>query len=177
MAPFPFSVDGTFSLFRWTVDPNTTVVTDLAPWFARGLKLYRERRDKSWSLTDRISFEVMKDRGISDALTGDQHAAPCVPHRLRGTRQGTPHCIRLAVDYNQQGAGRSRWNGSPLLPFLNRANADAEVGGESTLAHAHFSANPRHVDLLGDMHDTTVVSALRESEGLLGAGDHALPWR
>ena len=60
-------------LERIAVDPNTTVVTDLAPWFARSLKLYGERRDKSWSLTDCISFEVMKDRGISDALTGDQH--------------------------------------------------------------------------------------------------------
>jgi predicted nucleic acid-binding protein len=45
----------------------------MLPWFARGLKLYGERRDKSWSLTDCISFEVMKDRAISDALTGDQH--------------------------------------------------------------------------------------------------------
>jgi len=41
--------------------------------FQRGLKLYDERPDKEWSLTDCISFVVMKDEGISDALTGDQH--------------------------------------------------------------------------------------------------------
>jgi uncharacterized protein len=29
----------------------------------------------SWSLTDCISFEVMRARGISDALTGDHHFA------------------------------------------------------------------------------------------------------
>lgn len=51
----------------------------------------------------------------------------------------------------------------------------AEVGGELTLAHVHFAANPSHVDLIGDVHDTTVAFALHESEGLLGAGDHALP--
>jgi predicted nucleic acid-binding protein len=58
---------------RMTADANTTVIANFDPWLARGLKLYGERRDKSWSLTDCISLEVMKERGISDALTGDQH--------------------------------------------------------------------------------------------------------
>ena len=43
------------------------------PWFARGKELYGDRPDKSWSLTDCISFVVMTERGISDALTGDHH--------------------------------------------------------------------------------------------------------
>jgi len=54
-------------------DPNTTIVADHEPWYARGLMLYGSRQDKSWSLTDCISFEVMTQRGISDALTGDHH--------------------------------------------------------------------------------------------------------
>src|SRR5689334_17192682 len=41
--------------------------------FEAGWSLYRKRRDKGWSLTDCISFVVMKQRGITDALTGDQH--------------------------------------------------------------------------------------------------------
>ena len=41
--------------------------------FQEGIKLYDERRDKQWSLTDCISFVVMKQRGINDALTGDHH--------------------------------------------------------------------------------------------------------
>ena len=41
--------------------------------FDRGVELYRDRSDKNWSLTDCISFEVMKDRGLWEALTGDQH--------------------------------------------------------------------------------------------------------
>ena len=41
--------------------------------FARGLQLYRRRPDKDWSLTDCISFVVMSEYGITDALTGDHH--------------------------------------------------------------------------------------------------------
>ena len=39
----------------------------------RGLSLYRNRSDKAWSLTDCISFVVMQDCRIVDALTGDRH--------------------------------------------------------------------------------------------------------
>lgn len=41
--------------------------------FDRGLNLYADRPDKQWSLTDCISFVVMRDRGMSEALTGDRH--------------------------------------------------------------------------------------------------------
>lgn len=41
--------------------------------FERGLELYRRRLDKEWSLTDCISFVVMSDHGITEALTGDHH--------------------------------------------------------------------------------------------------------
>ncbi len=35
--------------------------------------LFRSRLDKEWGLTDCISFLVMKQRGIANALTTDQH--------------------------------------------------------------------------------------------------------
>ena len=54
-------------------DANTVIVTDHVPWFARGLQLYANRVDKSWTLTDCISFEIMTERGIQEALTGDHH--------------------------------------------------------------------------------------------------------
>lgn len=41
--------------------------------FNRGLERMRERSDKDWSLTDCISFVAMKDEGLREALTGDQH--------------------------------------------------------------------------------------------------------
>ena len=41
--------------------------------FEAGLALHRQRPDKSWSLTDCISFHVMKQRGIQQALAYDEH--------------------------------------------------------------------------------------------------------
>ena len=41
--------------------------------FDAGWALYQQRHDKDWSLTDCISFVVMKNREVSEALTGDHH--------------------------------------------------------------------------------------------------------
>jgi predicted nucleic acid-binding protein len=41
--------------------------------FDAGLRLFTDRMDKDWSLTDCISFVVMKEHKITDALTGDHH--------------------------------------------------------------------------------------------------------
>ena len=39
----------------------------------RGMELMAARPDKDWSLTDCISFVVMRDEDLQDALTGDRH--------------------------------------------------------------------------------------------------------
>jgi predicted nucleic acid-binding protein len=44
-----------------------------APLWERGWDLYRNRPDKGWSLTDCISFRVMEEAGLRDALTTDEH--------------------------------------------------------------------------------------------------------
>lgn len=54
-------------------DPNAEVVLPEPAIWQRGIQLYRARGDKQWSLTDCISFVVMKDRNIHDALTADHH--------------------------------------------------------------------------------------------------------
>ena len=41
--------------------------------FGNGLADYQNRQDKEWSLTDCLSFLVMKERGIVEALTADHH--------------------------------------------------------------------------------------------------------
>jgi len=41
--------------------------------FERGVGLFRQRPDKEWSLTDCISFVVMRDASLTEALTGDHH--------------------------------------------------------------------------------------------------------
>jgi hypothetical protein len=43
--------------------------------FNRGWDLYRNRPDKSWGLVDCISFVVMRERGLTAALTTDRHFA------------------------------------------------------------------------------------------------------
>ncbi len=37
----------------------------------RGAELYQARSDKAWSLTDCISFIIMRDHDLNDALTAD----------------------------------------------------------------------------------------------------------
>jgi len=41
--------------------------------FEAGLQLHAARPDKEWSLTDCISFVVMRERGVSRALAYDHH--------------------------------------------------------------------------------------------------------
>lgn len=60
-------------LDRIRANPTIIVVPASSKLLARGLELYRERPDKDWSLTDCISFVVMTQRGITEALTGDHH--------------------------------------------------------------------------------------------------------
>lgn len=39
----------------------------------RALELYHQYADKGWTLTDCVSFVIMRDRNVSGALTGDKH--------------------------------------------------------------------------------------------------------
>lgn len=54
-------------------DAKFRVLSSSPQLYAAGLNLFRRRRDKSWQLTDCISFALMKERGLCEALTGDQH--------------------------------------------------------------------------------------------------------
>jgi uncharacterized protein len=52
-----------------------TVIPATAELFDGGYRLFAARPDKEWSLTDCISFQVMTDHGLTDALTADHHFA------------------------------------------------------------------------------------------------------
>jgi len=53
--------------------PNAQVEPVTPDLFERAMRLYKERPDKDWSLTDCLSFVVMQEHGITEALTGDKH--------------------------------------------------------------------------------------------------------
>ena len=54
-------------------DPNVEIIPISEQLYKRALKLSRERPDKEWGITDCISFIVMQDRGLTEALTTDEH--------------------------------------------------------------------------------------------------------
>jgi predicted nucleic acid-binding protein len=54
-------------------DPQVEVVPLNDALYRRGLDLFDSRGDKAWSLTDCISFVVMGERDLTEALTSDQH--------------------------------------------------------------------------------------------------------
>jgi predicted nucleic acid-binding protein len=52
---------------------DVTVVPASSELFEAGNRLYHDRPDKPWSLTDCISFSVMQSHGLREALTNDHH--------------------------------------------------------------------------------------------------------
>jgi uncharacterized protein len=56
-------------------DRNVRIVPQTSEQFESALRRYRQAADKSWSLTDCASFQVMEAEQIQAALTHDQHFA------------------------------------------------------------------------------------------------------
>jgi len=54
-------------------NPLRVVVPVTGDLFKRAALLYIQSRDKEWSLTDCSSFVIMRERGGTEALTGDKH--------------------------------------------------------------------------------------------------------
>jgi predicted nucleic acid-binding protein len=52
---------------------NLDIVPQTSIQFHNALKLYRDRQDKDWSLTDCASVLIMQERGINEALSYDKH--------------------------------------------------------------------------------------------------------
>ena len=54
-------------------DPRIEVVSATPALVQRAFDLFQKRPDKAWGMTDCLSFIVMDDRGIQNALTTDEH--------------------------------------------------------------------------------------------------------
>ncbi|MGC8638995.1 MAG: type II toxin-antitoxin system VapC family toxin [Isosphaeraceae bacterium] len=58
---------------REAATANLTIVPVDTALLSRGVDLYRSTPDKEWGLTDCISFVVMRENGLIDAVTTDRH--------------------------------------------------------------------------------------------------------
>ncbi|MCA1687829.1 MAG: PIN domain-containing protein [Actinobacteria bacterium] len=67
-------------------DPNVEIVPLSEELYRRSLELYRQHQDKEWGLTDCVSFAVMWERSITDALTADDHFRQAGFRALLGER-------------------------------------------------------------------------------------------
>jgi predicted nucleic acid-binding protein len=54
-------------------NPNVKVVAQSRDSFLKGLELYGQRLDKTYSLADCISMNVIKKESITEVLTNDKH--------------------------------------------------------------------------------------------------------
>jgi uncharacterized protein len=54
-------------------DPKVEIISLTKDLYRRSFNLYRNRPDKEWGITDCISFVVMQERGLTEALTTDEH--------------------------------------------------------------------------------------------------------
>lgn len=56
-----------------TSDPGYMFVRASSVLLSAGMALYQQRSDKDWSLTDCISFHVMRSHNVTRALAYDHH--------------------------------------------------------------------------------------------------------
>ena len=54
-------------------DPRVEIIPLTEELFGRALELFRNRPDKQWGLIDCVSFVAMQERGLTEALTTDEH--------------------------------------------------------------------------------------------------------
>jgi len=73
LSPLPVRELATRGVEAIRTNPNVEVVPQTSIQFRDAFELYKRMADKEWSLTDCASFEIMKARGITEALAHDQH--------------------------------------------------------------------------------------------------------
>ena len=54
-------------------DSSVEIVLLTNDLYVAAFNLFKQRKDKEWGLVDCLSFIVLKNRGITDALTADTH--------------------------------------------------------------------------------------------------------
>lgn len=65
--------EGSLLIEKFLTTDETEIVRLDETLFNKAFELYSNYSDKTWGLVDCVSFVVMRERGITDALTSDQH--------------------------------------------------------------------------------------------------------
>ena len=60
---------------KWLATKDIESITPTRQMLIAGVDLYRKRPDKTYSLTDCLSMLVMRDKGVHEVLTTDEHFA------------------------------------------------------------------------------------------------------
>ncbi len=64
---------GNFLLAHFMTETAYELEAITSEVLSAAMKLYAERPDKEWGLTDCVSFVIMQQRGLTQALTADEH--------------------------------------------------------------------------------------------------------
>jgi uncharacterized protein len=72
-APEPMRRKAVTNVQRILEDPGVQVVPQSRESFLSGMALYGARPDKGYSLTDCISMQTMRKKGLTEVLTNDRH--------------------------------------------------------------------------------------------------------
>ena len=73
LAAVRFRVQATHVITTLQASSLVDIIPASSQLFRTALELYRRRADKDWGLTDCVSFVVMSERSLSEALTTDDH--------------------------------------------------------------------------------------------------------
>lgn len=69
----PFRPRATRTVETLRSDGQVRIVPAASALFDEAFQLFKTYTDKAWSLTDCVSFVVMRREGMTDALTSDHH--------------------------------------------------------------------------------------------------------
>ena len=73
LSPLPLRGLAVDLLHRIEQSSRIEVVPATPELYAKGWELYGNRLDKDWGAIDCISFVIMQERNLTDALTSDHH--------------------------------------------------------------------------------------------------------
>jgi len=73
MSPEPMRRKAVVNAQRILEDPGVEVIPQSRESFLSGMALYAARPDKGYSLTDCISMQTMRKKGLTEVLTNDRH--------------------------------------------------------------------------------------------------------